>query len=577
MPEKKGRGFQESLRNTFIRYALIPVLALVLLWGVAVLSYTFVVVRRTTKQTAGQTWALLADEYAAYTEFFNGLKADGDFLAIVDGGHPNSRQQVELNQQMYSFMNSRSLPGIFYLFNAEKDLIATNTWENRANFLQENPAMNHVLDWIDAEPDRPYHRTRHTEYTGGRKTGYTLAQGLYQNGKPCGYLVFDLLEEGFSHLVTSEQVNYAVVTDHYENTIAASDASLPDSIGRFRPAVDRYGRMDIGGNSFFVVRQAGNIPFQVFTLTSLAFQKQLILFGLLFIGLSAALLLLVMVRLSGRVARRSAAHLEELVEAVGQLQQGNLHYNIPAAQDRFDEFEYLTGQYRRLVEEISTLLDTNQKLADMTRTTEIKQLQAQFNPHFIFNVLETLKYEVHEDAEKSEQIISLLAKLLRYSISTGEAGGLVTLGHDMGYIENYLTLQKIRYDERLQFSIHMPRRLHLCKLPKLIIQPLVENCIVHGYNKKENLAITIAGTLEKGDIILRVTDDGDGMDAPRLERVRSHLQNRDDNVDSIGLYNAHRRLQLLYGGKYGVTVFSMEGMGTEVVVTFPDRRGGPDV
>lgn len=569
MRKKRKQGFQESLRGTFLSYALLPTVILLLAWSVAVSSYTFFFVRSTTQQTGAKIWGQIAAEYNAYTSFYDELEADATFMNRLAAPARASDELVGLHQRLYDFMRVRTLPGIFYLFDAEKNLIASNTWENRDDFLEHHSSMVHVLDWTDTEPNRPYNRTRRVSYTGDRECCYTFAMAFCREGEVYGYLVFDLLDAGFVSLAANAEVNYVVITDDFENVVIASDISLVDNIGRFRPDIEDTGNVSLGESSFYAVRRSGDIAFQVFTLTSLSLQRQLIVFGVAFIILSAILLQFVMYKLAGRVAARNSAHLEALLEAVGQLEQGNLEYTIPESQ--IDEFEYLSDQYRVLVNEISSLLEKNQTLAEVTRETEIKQLQAQFNPHFIFNVLETLKYEIYVDAEKAEQIITLLAKVLRYSISIDSLGN-ITLGQDMGYIETYLALQKIRYDERLQFSIHMPESLRCCILPKLIIQPLVENCIVHGYNKKETLTVTVTGTIEHGDIILRVTDDGDGICEERLQRVRRHLNNHDDNAGGVGLYNSNRRLQLLYGEDYGVTIFSIEGVGTEVVVTFPMRE-----
>ncbi|MDL2233114.1 histidine kinase [Ruminococcaceae bacterium OttesenSCG-928-L11] len=556
-------GFRESIRRTFILYTLLPIAALVLLWGGGVLGYSQFAVKRVNQQVNSQIQEGVNRQYVAYTAFLEEMATDPDYLRDVRG-----ENRVALNERLYRFLGANGLSAVFYQFSPGGQLIATNTWEAHDGFLDTHHAFRQIQAWLTENPGDIYHRARHQSRADSRVCIYTMAASI--DG---GFLVFDLLEESFAPYTASERVNYIVITDEYEYAVAGSDTGILDNIGRFRPGGEdiRRSRFRIGEDDYYLTHSAGPGPFQVFTLTSLYLQSQLLGFGFLLIAVSAVLLLAVMIRLSGRVADKNTAHLQQLMEAVAELEKGNLSPHVPSGENQFDEFEYLAGQYRKLVEQIVALLAHNRELAEITRQSEIRHLQAQFNPHFIFNVLETLKYEIHVDAEKSEQIITLLARLLRYSISAGPLDGLVSLEHDMQYIETYLALQKIRYDQRLEYIVSIPDMIAGCQLPKLIIQPLVENCIVHGYNRKETLLLTITGTLENGVIVLRVTDNGDGIPPQRLEEIQRRLAGREES-DSIGLFNSNRRLQLLYGQGYGIGVTSIEGMGTEVVVTIPDQR-----
>ena len=209
----------------------------------------------------------------------------------------------------------------------------------------------------------------------------------------------------------------------------------------------------------------------------------------------------------------------------------------------------------------------NSELAERKRTMEIKQLEEQFNPHFIFNVLETLRYEIVIDAQKASEMVMAFANLMRYSIYYGST--IVPLQTDIEYINDYLLLQKMRYNRRLNYHIDIPEELFDCKVPKLLLQPVVENSLVHGMKDIRSITINITGRLDGGDLVLSVEDNGSGISEERLTALREGLEQEDTYREHIGLYNSHRVVRLLYGPDYGLTIESTPGKGTQVRVKLP--------
>ncbi|WP_320951253.1 sensor histidine kinase, partial [Enterocloster bolteae] len=243
----------------------------------------------------------------------------------------------------------------------------------------------------------------------------------------------------------------------------------------------------------------------------------------------------------------------------------NMDYRLKS--QVFDEFRMLNDAFRNMVIQREELMLHNSELAERKRTMEIKQLEEQFNPHFIFNVLETLRYEIAIDSQKASEMVMAFANLMRYSVYYGST--IVPLQTDIEYINDYLLLQKMRYNRRLNYHIDIPEELMDLMIPKLLLQPVVENSLVHGMKDKHCVSVTITARKKDSTLVLSVEDNGSGISPEKLKELREALDQEDIYREHIGLYNSHRVVRLLYGPSYGLTIESSPGNGTRVSVTLP--------
>ena len=198
---------------------------------------------------------------------------------------------------------------------------------------------------------------------------------------------------------------------------------------------------------------------------------------------------------------------------------------------------------------------------------ELKHLEEQFNPHFVFNVLETLRYEILIDGKKASEMVVAFANLLRYSINYGNTR--VELQKDIEYINDYLLLQKMRYNRRLTYHIEIPEELLNCRVPKLLLQPVVENSLKYAGEQKKYIDIRIRALRQENALVLTVEDNGDGIDEERLEELRRRLYLEQEDPAHIGLYNVHRTVRLLYGEPWGLEIRSRLHERTEVTIRLP--------
>lgn len=565
----KKRNFYESLRNTFLRNALMSILVLVVLWGAGMMIYNIYTVQYNTHAINREVSEVIHNQYVAYVEML--LEASGNDEVIKAA--VNGESDTKVNGLLYHFATKQNIRSIFYLFSREGSLIASNTWSARkGNQLDSGYTINQhfnkdMINKIKSSESGVFCKRYYRETQGRRDCIYSMAAPVGNRDGAEGYLVFEWLESDMLKYMDTQYANYLVITDEYYYAIASSDKRILSPISKFRPSEKASGIVNINGTRMYMVSSANEGgPFIVFSLTTLKTTEQMLLFGILFIMATSLLLWIIMLHLSKRIAQKNTAYLDELIAAVEELKKGNYSYKMKE-DGRADEFAYLCSQYRLLVDRIRQLLELNQRLSDMNRNAEIKQLQAQFNPHLIFNTLENIKYVIYIKPEKAEKMISLLARLLRYSIKNGD--DMVILKHDIEYIKAYLELQKERYDSRLSYSIEIEDAIMDIHIPKLILQPLVENCINHGYRNKDTLDIRLAGTFEGSSVKLTVSDNGDGMTPERLSYIWKKLESQDADTDNIGLLNSHKRLQLIYGPEYGLMVESIPGTGTQVTAVIP--------
>ena len=236
-----------------------------------------------------------------------------------------------------------------------------------------------------------------------------------------------------------------------------------------------------------------------------------------------------------------------------------------------DEIGELGQSFNHMIARIDQLIQMVYVEQENKRTAEMKSLQEQIKPHFLYNTLDTISWMARDyDAEDIVRLVDALTNMFRIGLSHGK--DIITVKEEITHVSNYLYIQKIRYKDKLNYVIHVDESLYAIEVPKLILQPLVENAIYHGVKaKRGGGTITITGVPEGENLVFTVQDNGAGMPQEKVEELNRRMSERSvlDEQKSFGLFYIRERIQLCYGKGYGVHVESALGEGTRVTITLP--------
>lgn len=329
------------------------------------------------------------------------------------------------------------------------------------------------------------------------------------------------------------------------------------------------GRMRLGGQDCLLVSTrledtgwtvAATIPYDLVT----AQTTKLVGTFLVLCLLCAVIMVTVIIIQSGSFTRP----IRTLQKAMKTVAGGDLTVRVQDA--RTDEFGELNDGFDRLVGELDQLITHISESKEREDLAKYQMLQSQINPHFLYNTLDSIRMmAVLRDQEEIAEALISLSRLFRYCIRQGDR--LVTVREELQQAKNYLLLQSLRYQDRLQVNYQVDEQVLDRMMPKVLLQPLLENALIHGVqDMEEGCAITITVSQAAEGTRFSIHDNGKGIEGQTLEKIRKKLQN--GTSESIGLANVNERLRLYYNNTAGLTIESRPGEGTTVFFTVPHNQ-----
>ena len=283
------------------------------------------------------------------------------------------------------------------------------------------------------------------------------------------------------------------------------------------------------------------------------------------------ILVVITTLLSIAVAWSVTKPINKLGKIMKDVEYGNLYVNIPIHSK--DEVGELASSFQSMISRIRELIKQNYHIELRQKDAELYALQSQINPHFMYNTLETIGAAIEEgESDLVVDMVAILGRMLRYSLSNKDK--IVPISKEILHIEDYLTLQKFRFEERISFRIHQNKDQEDYLTPKFILQPIIENSIKYGMQKRKSLHIDIEVIHEEDHSILFVIkDNGPGIEAEKLDELNQLLEkNPVINRDSgFGVTNVHARIVMMCGSEYGITIDSRMGEGTAVTIKIPQK------
>ena len=287
----------------------------------------------------------------------------------------------------------------------------------------------------------------------------------------------------------------------------------------------------------------------------------------------------IVVKLTGEII----SPLKDLAVTADEVAGGNFDTELLQVQSE-DEIGVVTGAFNQMLISIRQYLESLRESMEIRRSlmekellmeahlkdAQLKYLQAQINPHFIYNTLDNIRYLIPTDPQRAQQLIGRFIGILRYSINNTKHN--VPVKDDLKYLQDYLVIQSTRFGANFSYEIDIDDACMEFIIPKLLLQPLLENSIKYGFQKKPCIHIRVRGWLGEDALYFTVEDNGGGVDETMLEQLRDILRSDEVNIEHNGLQNINRRIWLGYGGDSGLTIDSTEGEGFTVKLKL--RLGG---
>ena len=264
--------------------------------------------------------------------------------------------------------------------------------------------------------------------------------------------------------------------------------------------------------------------------------------------------------------RQQTKPLSALVYAMKHSKETQFEKHVPV--EGTYEIQELSQTYNTMVDEINRYIGQLINVEKEKRKAEIHALQMKINPHYIYNTLATVKWLIwQQNVEKSTQVIDAFIMLLRNVISNSDE--FVTVEQEIDNLKNYALINQARYGEDIQVVFFVIPQCNAYKVPKLILQPFVENAFFHGFPQGMKGEIRIFVREENENLRFEITDNGIGMTQERLNALRRHEKTKSEHFTGIGIGNVEDRIKLIYGMDYGILLESEEGKGTKVVLLLP--------
>ncbi|MFI3215140.1 MAG: histidine kinase, partial [Eubacteriales bacterium] len=274
---------------------------------------------------------------------------------------------------------------------------------------------------------------------------------------------------------------------------------------------------------------------------------------------SSIIIVLLIIYTANQVTRP----IKKLSQAMMEIGQGNL--DVSCTVETEDEIGILSQSFNQMVEDMKHLIKSEFEQKVMSQGAEMKSLQMQINPHFLYNTLDTINWMARmQGLDDVGDITSSLGELMRYSLSKNE---FVSCKEEIENLRNYVSIQDVRYGDKMSVVFELEEGVGYYYIPKLLIQPILENAIVHGVEEKLEESIITVRIFTKGEeLFVIVEDDGVGMDQQAIESLLyDHVQVKQGHT-SIGVKNVNRRIKMVFGEECGIQIQSVLGAGTKITL-----------
>ncbi|MCR5671785.1 MAG: histidine kinase [Butyrivibrio sp.] len=553
---KEIESFQESIRRTFIVFSLAPVIGIVfavmIVFVVSWSAYMGESNRRDNEEIASEANAVLSGYYSMVVDVKNIMDKSGS-----DAENVKNRIYAKL----YDSTSAYDELGTLMILSGEGEVLFTSGSRQEVPSALTDPEL---MDWgvwnrIKAKPGL----TNTILFEG---TLY-VTFGEYKNGSLDFAIVYAVPSQVIADII-NKRSRYCIVTDENGWIYLNNTQGLKDELGQIRGVFERHsGYVRSGGQKYICYESSLAKGLRVYTFYDINRSLRMILLLMAIILVIFIAIIFITYRSTATSSEKYTRDVKKIEDAFEAVQQGDLDVSLNIDSNR--EFQTIGNDFNEMLDGLKEQIERNKELAENAAFSQVKQLESQFNPHFLFNTLDNIRFMARIDAAAADKMIVSLSGLLRYSIK--DMREEVTVREDLDNLQYYLNILQIRFNKRFAYNINVAEDIRECLIPKLLLQPLLENAVKYGFGEKEKLTVNISGYQIKESLIFVCEDDGVGIDEDVLGGLKAQLENSDNTSGHFGLYNIHRRIQLMYKEDYGLELNSKKGEGTMVRLTLPKR------
>ena len=546
-------SFKDNIRLTFIKFSIVPVAVTV---SVALAFFVFFIIRYVSYSSKNENMEI---SQRLRLIINSGEEIISDVAASLEKNDMEIRSD-EIFSALYGRLDEYTDAGDLTIISEGGELLF-KSGELIPGYLTEDACSDWGI-WYKVKDNKG--ETSIMLYDGN----LIAARGVYKDDELKAAVFYIFPADVIASFIGIRN-RIVEITDSYGWVYAGNNLSLKDEMGKLDGDLfNKNGFLRHDGRTYYSVKSNPVYGLYVYTINEISGTLRLFLILVIVIALILIAIVLITLKNTEISSELYTKDIKKIESAFEEASKGNL--NVKLNTDSSSEFETIGRDFNLMLQGIKDRISENNELAENAAFSQVKQLESQFNPHFLFNTLDNIRFMTRIDPSLADGMIVSLSRLLRYSIKDMKEE--VTVREDLDNLEYYLNILKIRFNKRFIADIDVAEDIYDCLIPKLILQPILENSVKYGFEGREKLSVTIRGYQLKENIVFVCEDDGVGIDEETLRDIRNSLNDPAGNQGHYGLYNVHRRIALMYRGDHGLDISSIKGRGTTVRLTVPRHK-----
>ena len=548
MMSKQVGSFQDNIRRTFIRFSLVPVAVIVIL-ALVIFAFSWTYFQASFNQQDNKA---VSQELTRIINIYNEMVDDVE-QSYLDKGI----DQAEIFSVLYNRTAEFGEIGNLMVLSEDQQVLFSSK-DYAPKYLTSRFYSNWGV-WNCIRNNKGNTATILYEST------FYITKGIYEEDNLIGAVIYAVPGEVISSAV-SGQSRYLIITDENGWIYTSNTKKFQDDYGQILAAFNtRTGYKKIDGKLYYTCKTMTKKGINVITVNDISRSIWLISILVGIITVIFAAIALITFRSTANSSEKYTKDIKKIEDAFEAVENGD--FDVSLNIDSSKEFKTIGNDFNNMLSGLKDQIEQNKELAENAAFSQVKQLESQFNPHFLFNTLDNIRFMAKIDANAADKMIVSLSGLLRYSIR--DMREEVTVREDLNNIQNYLNILQIRFNKRFAYKMDVADDIMDFLIPKLLLQPLLENAVKYGFNGQEKLTVKIKGYQVQEKLVFVCEDDGAGIDEERLAEIQGNLGQDANGSQHYGLYNIHRRIRLMYKGDYGLDINSKKNEGTTVRILLP--------